>query len=82
MRYEYGRAKMRHLPMGEAPVPRKKSMCRIKKASKRVNSLVAVWMMAVKRRANPARPAFSYNEFKTSSVSGIRGIIARNSIVK
>jgi hypothetical protein len=68
--------------MGEAPVPRKKSMCSIKKASKRDNVLRPVWMMAVKRRANPARPAFSYNSFSSTSVSGIRGIIARNSIVK
>jgi hypothetical protein len=70
-----------HLPMGEAPVPRKNRMCRIKRASKRDNCLRAVWMMAVKRRPKPAMPAFAYNEFKSSSVFGVRGIIARRNIV-
>jgi hypothetical protein len=69
------------LPMGEAPVPRKNRMCRIKRASKRDNCLRAVWMMAVKRRPKPAMPAFAYNEFKSSSVFGVRGIIARRNIV-
>jgi hypothetical protein len=70
-----------HLPMGEAPVPRKNRMCRIKRASKRDNWLRPVWMMAVRRRPKPAMPAFAYNEFKSSSVFGVRGIIARSSIV-
>jgi hypothetical protein len=71
-----------HLPMGETPVPRKNRMCRVKRASKRDNCSRQVWMMAVRRRPNPARPAFSYNLFKSSSVLGVRGIIARTSMVK
>jgi hypothetical protein len=39
-------------------------------------------MMAVRRRPKPARPAFAYNEFKSSSVFGVRGIIGRASMVK
>jgi hypothetical protein len=71
-----------HLLMGEAPVPRKNRMCRIKRASKRDNLLRPVWMMAVKRRPKPVTPAFAYSEFKSSSVFGVRGIIGRSSIVK
>jgi hypothetical protein len=71
-----------HLPMGEVPVPRKNRMCRVKRASKRDNLFRAVWMMAVRRRPKPAMPAFAYNEFKSSSVSGVRGISARNTIVE
>ena len=70
-----------HLPMGEAPVPRKKRMCTIKRASKRDNWLRPVWMMAVRRRPKPAMPAFVYKEFRRSSVFGVRGIIASSSIV-
>jgi hypothetical protein len=85
-RYEFGtvRTKMlsEHIPMGEAPMPRKNRMCRIKRASKRDNSLRPVWMMAVKRRAKPVMPAFWYSEFKSSSVFGVRGIIGSSSIVK
>jgi hypothetical protein len=85
-RYEFGtvRNKMlsEHLPMGEAPVPRKNRTCTIKRASKRDNLWRPVWMMAVKRRPKPARPAFLYSEFKSSSVFGVRGIIGRSSIVK
>jgi hypothetical protein len=69
-------------PMGEAPVPRKNRMCRIKRASKRDNWLRPVWMMAVRRRPKPVRPAFVYKELRSSSVFGVRGIIARTSMVK
>jgi hypothetical protein len=72
----------KHLPMGETPVPRKNRMCRIKRASKRDNCLRRVSMMAVRRRPKPARPAFAYNEFKSSSVLGVRGISARTIMVK
>jgi len=67
--------------MGEAPVPRKNRICRIKRASKRDNWLRPVWIMAVRRRPKPARPALVYKEFRSSSVFGVRGIIARSSIV-
>jgi hypothetical protein len=71
----------KHLPVGEAPVPRKNRMCRIKSASKRDSCLAPVWMMAVRRRPKPAMPTFPYNEFKSSSVWGVRGMIAREIIV-
>jgi hypothetical protein len=67
--------------MGETPVPRKKRICRIKIAWKRDNWFKAVWMIAVRRRPKPEMPAFAYKEFKSSSVFGVRGIIARRIIV-
>jgi hypothetical protein len=67
--------------MGEAPVPRKKSMWKTKRASKSDNCFIIVWTMAVKRRPKPERPAFEYNEFNSSTVFGVRGITARSSIV-
>jgi hypothetical protein len=67
--------------MGEAPIPRKKSMCRIKRAWKRDSLCLAVWMMAVRRRPKPEVPAVVYNVFSNSSVLSLWGITARSSIV-
>lgn len=71
-----------HSPMGETPAPRKNRRCRIKRASKSDNFWRPVWIMAVKRRPKPVRPAVAYSEPKSSSVEGVRGIIGRSSIVK
>lgn len=67
--------------MGEAPIPRKNRICRIKRAWKRDNRCLAVWMIAVRRRAKPEVPAVVYNVFSSSSVLGLWGMTARSSIV-
>jgi len=61
---------------------RKKRTWRTKRPSKIDSWFRAVWMMAVRRRPRPEKPAAAYSEANNSFVSGIRGMTERRIIVK